>query len=253
MIVLKVVFPLLVAGAALLNALLANRWHDRRTTRNKIAQRVLLAILIFLGVCNVITAVYDHVASNRAIRQAQERHQELKGMLEPFATFASREFPHLDTKLALAKLAEEIETLKEVSRQGEYRQLNQRIANRIKSALLDARAQGLSIDTVEFYIQQGSQNRILLAHDLIGILTDAGLNARVAGQGIYPNPNPQCGILVLYAKASDRDARTVCETLAPFISTPFAGDMRSDFAVNRMQFYILGDPLYAKDGSVFFK
>jgi len=189
----------------------------------------------------------DGVRAREAELHRENLHQ--KELLSPIVKL----YPTLETAAAVAKLAEDIERVRELATRDLYRPLAAHIRERVVADLCRLRERHSEINLkVSVVPDQGIQLRIAVAGELTSVLRDAGYDATAAEPRVTITNSP----LPVRITMNPEDlglAQELAREIGSFIDTKFSGISDDKRQKGTFVIWIAGDPLFSPDGVVTFR
>ncbi|MEN6574936.1 MAG: hypothetical protein ABFD90_01240, partial [Phycisphaerales bacterium] len=193
----------------------------------------------------------DRVRAREAELHRENLHQ--KALLDPIRRKSEQLYPSLETDAAVAKLAEDINEVRELATRDLYRPLATHICERAIADLRAFREQHLEMNlSVSVVPEQGSHLRILVAEELTSLFKQAGINAS-AGKPVLTFTNEYSPIRITMNPEDVTLAQEIVRTIANFVHAKFSGNKNEDCRRGAFTIRIAGDPLFSPDGVVTFK
>jgi hypothetical protein len=193
---------------------------------------------------------------NRLNLEKAELHREnlhYKELLDPIQRKAGQLYPELEVDAALAKLTQDIETVRQLAVRDIYRPLSKGIRDSIISGLQAIQKRHSSLE-VSISVQpvKGSNTLHSVAKELGDILENAGFNVEVAEPAIMMTSWHE-PVMILINSEDKGFVQELHDVLKRFVNTKFAASPGQNFERGRLKFIIAGDPLFSPDGVVTFK
>lgn len=238
--------------------------------------RVLRILVVAWVVVVIVVLIYSHYgkfqslkSENReleqSLRKAQDKiaslrssnaelHREnlhYKELLDPIRQKAAQLYPALETDAALAKLAEDIETVRELATRDIYRPLSPEIKRELVSGLQEVRNRYRDLDVnLSITPEKGNQTRDKVARELSSLFVESGFQAKATGPVMT---NLKGEVLIMLNPNDVEFANELYKVIGRFINTRFNGWEDANLPKGTMKIHIIADPLFSPDGIVTFR
>lgn len=186
-----------------------------------------------------------------------ELHREnlhMKDIMAPIQKKAELLYPELETASAMAKLAEDLETVRTLATRDVYKPLHEQKRSKMIEALRILQKQYSSLNpSVTIAVQQGSSARAKVANDLKKYLEASGYSTKVNSMMAFYRGTPPDISIKLHPEDLQfaQDLASVIGTL--FINKQFSAVKKETFIRGHFEITINGDPLFTEEGVVMFK
>jgi len=173
-------------------------------------------------------------------------------LLDPIRRKAEQLYPALETDAAVAKLAEDLKTVREPPTGDMYRPLSPDVRERTISELakIPREYRGAS-PRVKITLDAGSLTRLKVAEDLYGILKETGYT--LDGELTISLNQHSPGVLILFNPEDSGVAYRIGTGMYGFIDNPFSSLEQVERPRTTFEIIIAGDPLFSEDGIVTFR
>jgi hypothetical protein len=183
-------------------------------------------------------------------------HRELlsyKEILDPIQKKAVQLYPELETAAALAKLAQDLDTVRSLATRDSYRPLSPNIKQQVVGQLKAIAAEVGTNLTIEVMVENGSVSRQRVAKALVDVLIEAGVSTKgPSGMTSFFQGVPSTMSFEL-----NPDDLTLANRIAGavglFINQQMEGVNRPKQAHGLFKIHLVGEPLFSADGVVTFK
>ncbi len=173
-------------------------------------------------------------------------------LLEPVRSKAEQLYPELETDAAVAKLAENLDTVRKPSPRDMNKPLSpdvrQRIISELAGIIEHYRGAG---PKVKITFDAGNLNRLKVAESLYGIFKEAGY--RVGGEMTIAFNRHSSGVSILFNPDDSEVADRIGTAIYGFINNQFSGIEQVERLRATYEIIIAGDPLISEDGTVTFR
>ena len=217
MLVLKLIAPILIAIISIVELLINTIWADKRTKKHKKARIGLPILISIMTVLTILIVIDDHKKSIQseenyiALKSNSEKEialiednskltislakisdstskaeiRELRKVLTPFVKIASKNYPELDTTSALFRLANELESVKEIATKDVFKPFSSTQKEAIKKKLISISKKYTKKPIIKFFIQQGTSNNDKVIKELSLLLNNGGFKTEIQ-IGLFP-------------------------------------------------------------------
>lgn len=186
-----------------------------------------------------------------------ELHREnlhLKEIFNPVQRKAEQLYPELETAAAIAKLAEDLETVRSIATRDVYKPLVAQQKTKFIGSLQTLLSRYPSFaPTVTIIYQQGSSSRIKVAHDFKKYLEEAGFKAEVSSVMAFYKGIPPDMAIKFHPDDTEFVKRFAMVVVTFYINEGFQGSTRDKFTRGCFEITINGDPLFTELGVVKFR
>lgn len=191
--------------------------------------------------------VGDLRSRNAGLHRENLHYEEL---LDPIRRKAEQLYPALETDAAVAKLAEDLEAVRELATRDTYRALSAEVRKQIVSNLANiVRNHSEWSLRVKIKYLTGSSVRVEVAQDLVTIFEEAGFDVEL-GMGVEPY---RSSVLIAYNPNDSGIANSIAKAVYGFINVRFSGVEQEERPRGSFEIIIAGDPLFSVDGVVTFR
>lgn len=132
-----------------------------------------------------------------------------------------------------------------------YRRLAPEVRQRVVSSL--SRLHKPTNTSVVVTAQMGNTERLRVAEDLAGILSEAGYSAKCDGTVMmFPGDGKYPSIRINLHPSDSELVQNLVQALGPFILAEYSGKKKSSLEPGQIRIHILGEPSFAPDGRAIF-
>ena len=185
-----------------------------------------------------------------------ELHREnlyYKNMIEPLQKKAEELYPELEAAAALAKLSEDLETVRSLATRDVYKPLNQSQRDVLFTNLLEIRKRYTNPPKVVIAIEQGNSSRMRVGSDLKTFLDRAGFTTGQRPQQTFRTGVPPDVRITLNPTNLQFVQELATVIGQSYINKQFSGKKDEKFTKEEIEIEINGDPLFSETGMVTFR
>lgn len=279
MLFLKLLVPILIGILSILQICIDFFWYDKKTKKHKIIRSLLPYLVILMTVITAIIVISDNTSSEKletelkqltknselSIELANKRETEaikeigeLKELLKPFVEIADRNYPNMDKNLALNKLADELETVKEIATKDIFKPYSENNKSLLVKQLKTIFNRYPESPIIKFYIQQGTSNNNKVLKDLTSLLTQAGFSTETK-LGFYPRTNLEYAWEIHTLSKNAKLIIEIFDSIKSYINPHYGIAFRDDekwikeqgeFPDGEIDIFIYESPNFNNDGQI---
>lgn len=152
-------------------------------------------------------SLYSELRYQKAVIQRDSlsiKLNKLENIIRPFIEIAHIEYPNLDIKIALSKMAERVKNLESFSKREEFKNINPELKRKTIKKLKELnKTLNNPFDIITFQILANNKNRLLVAEQLVDIFVKAGFNTKPLVQIFPSGQNTGIGIACTQEKYNE--------------------------------------------------
>ena len=223
--------------------------------------KIPIVIIILVGIsvwiwrtqCNIAKKNEEISALRFENEKLQRENLHLKEIVNPLEQKAKELYPELETSTALAKLSEDIETVRALATRDIYRPLNPELRNKVINSLKPIYSKYSTINPfIQISVEMRNKNRELILAELIEILVAAGFQAE-RKPGHFTISGVSQDITIIFNPEVLDFVQELTSALGPFLNTPFFGKKNNKISKEIVKISIDGTPQFFPNGTVVFK
>ncbi len=245
------------------------RWDRFKGLFTKIHPTVWAAIIagvfgllgLWLGSCLQSGKLQEKVdrlteQSTDLKEKSAELHRELpyyKNLVAPLEQRAQQLYPELETAAALAKLADDVQTVRALANQDKYKPLSQKRRAQLESSLRSTFEAQAKAPKIIFGVEQGNSPRLHVGSDLKALLEDAGFTVEFRPQTSFRQGVPLDVTVSFHTSNTELVLQLANAIGTLFINRQFSGIKRDNLSESEIVIELNGDPLFTEEGVVTFR
>jgi hypothetical protein len=199
-------------------------------------------------------------ATDRKANDLKDKKDELhrenlyyKTLVTTIQKKAEELYPELESAAALAKLAEDIQTVRSLATKDLYKPLDPSHSDALVQKLAEIRLRYLNPPNLVMAVEQGNSSRMRVASDLKGFFDRAGFTTKIRPQQTFRTGVPP-DVRVTLNPANLQFVQELVDAVGQgYINKKIAGAKDDKLGVDEIVIEINGDPLFSDTGIVTFR